>query len=140
MAAQNPVSPEILAKMVADMDNLRTSDPDSFTRLMQSMGLGGKPQGDASDESQKDSKTPELTPEQLEAWLKMMQFMKENGGMDSLDLPDGNSSMGSGGLEKKVRSVMITDCRPEFSLSCLENTSTQYLPSLSRLSLKIQQQ
>ena len=101
----NSLSPELMAKMVTDLEALRSKDPDSFLNMMQMAGIpapGGEGKATPPAPGAAGS-APEITNEQLEAFAQMLQAMQQGGGEGpGLEMPDGKASLGPKGVESKV--------------------------------------
>jgi len=104
------VSPELITKMVADLEAMRTKDPDSFLNIMKAAGLpGAPPAGDAPPTAgDGDGAQQKVTDEQLMAFAQMLQAMQQQGGEGAgLEMPGGMGSLGPEGMEAKVSCIPL---------------------------------
>lgn len=110
----SPLSPELMQRMMADIDAMRTSDPDGFQKLLMSitkdaMGEGGAAGQPGSGGIDAAALTPEALQAQLFARLMQEAFLRsQEGGENPLNLPDGRTAMGTNGIEAKMPGKYIT--------------------------------
>lgn len=97
MSGKN-IDPELMAKMMADLDAMRTKDPDSFLNIMKAAGLPSVPDSGAGQ----GGPAPTVTDEQLIAFAQLLQSMQQGGEVGSLEMPGGKGSLGPLGMESKV--------------------------------------
>lgn len=98
MAAKN-LNPELVAKMLADLEAMRTKDPESFLNIIQAAGI---PQVPTAAPPGEGDTSPQVTDEQLMAFAQMLQAMQEGGEGGGLEMPGGKGSLGPKGMESKV--------------------------------------
>jgi hypothetical protein len=108
----SPLSPDLMQRMMADIEAMRASNPDGFQKLVMSM-MPKKGEDTAGQNDSLDNTAAELSPEALQAQLfaRLMQeaFEQAQDGSESpINLPDGRKAMGSNGLEAKVPGKYIT--------------------------------
>lgn len=101
MSAPGGLSPEMMTKMMKDLEIMREKDPDSFLNIIKSISPP-QAQGGSAPQAAAAGDIPAVTPEQMEAFAAMLHMMSEGAGMDNLEMPGGKTSLGAKGTEAKV--------------------------------------